>query len=62
MRPTSPCKDCENRKIGCHSKCAEYMKFFHDIERFRNHVNEQKYVDSGIYEIISKHKKNKYQR
>lgn len=20
-----PCKDCEKRYIGCHSKCGEYM-------------------------------------
>lgn len=23
----SPCKGCERREVGCHSKCAEYIDF-----------------------------------
>ncbi len=23
----APCKDCEKRKIGCHSSCDDYLKF-----------------------------------
>jgi hypothetical protein len=28
---TAPCLNCENRKVGCHSTCEEYIKF--DKER-----------------------------
>lgn len=24
---TVPCKDCEKRKVGCHSTCEDYGKF-----------------------------------
>ncbi len=27
MKPESPCKDCENRKLGCHSTCEDYIAF-----------------------------------
>lgn len=23
----APCKDCENREVGCHSKCEEYIEW-----------------------------------
>ena len=23
----APCKECEKRVIGCHSKCEEYIKY-----------------------------------
>lgn len=24
---TSPCKNCQNRELGCHAKCEAYIKF-----------------------------------
>lgn len=24
---TSPCKDCPDRYVGCHSKCDKYLEF-----------------------------------
>ena len=24
-RKISPCKDCQNRKVGCHARCEEYL-------------------------------------
>lgn len=26
-RTTSPCKDCINRVVGCHSVCEQYKQF-----------------------------------
>ena len=26
-RPQSPCKGCENRYVGCHSTCEDYLDF-----------------------------------
>ena len=44
-----PCKDCENREIGCHSRCDAYIKYklklndakkdiieFQDYETYKN--------------------------
>ena len=30
-----PCKDCEKRYSGCHSKCPEYIKY-HEFNERRN--------------------------
>lgn len=27
MRPMPPCKDCEDRELGCHSKCKKYQEY-----------------------------------
>ena len=34
---TAPCKNCKNRAIGCHGKCAKYAawKKKHEQERTR---------------------------
>lgn len=30
MKVQSPCKDCSDRELGCHSTCKKYMKFQED--------------------------------
>ena len=25
--PTSPCKDCPDRKVGCHGECEKYKAY-----------------------------------
>lgn len=27
MRVQSPCKDCSDRELGCHSTCKRYIQF-----------------------------------
>lgn len=27
VRTQTPCKDCKERALGCHSKCEKYAKF-----------------------------------
>ena len=27
MKPMPPCKDCEDRELGCHSTCEKYIEF-----------------------------------
>lgn len=38
-RTPSPCKDCPDRSIGCHSSCEKYLKYveIHDKERAEIH-------------------------
>lgn len=35
----APCKDCEERVLGCHSTCAKYIAFneSREIARKKNH-------------------------
>lgn len=30
-----PCKDCTNRKVGCHSGCNAYLLYKQDLSRVR---------------------------
>lgn len=30
-----PCKDCQDRKIGCHSSCIKYKEFHEEREEIR---------------------------
>jgi hypothetical protein len=34
----APCKDCEKRELGCHSKCEEYQAF-DKYNKARNEAN-----------------------
>lgn len=33
-KPDSPCKDCMDRYLGCHSHCAEYQDFTKKIQDY----------------------------
>lgn len=45
----SPCKDCNDRVLGCHSTCTKYKEF----KEFRNKVSkarlEYKTICEGAY-------------
>ena len=28
LKMTNPCKDCEERQLGCHSDCEKYLAFY----------------------------------
>ena len=32
VRVQSPCKDCSNRELGCHSTCKKYIQFQEDTQ------------------------------
>ena len=31
----APCKDCQDRYLGCHSNCDRYRKFLQENERIK---------------------------
>lgn len=41
--PTSPCKDCDKRFIGCHGSCDDYKVFRTELDRI-NQLKEEDYV------------------
>lgn len=45
MRYSSPCKNCKERYLGCHSKCDSYISFRtkQDIE------NHKKWKENFLY-------------
>lgn len=34
-RPSAPCKDCSNRKIGCHANCSRYIEYKTQLEQYK---------------------------
>lgn len=52
-----PCKDCENRGIGCHSRCAAYIKYKSELNDAKKYIIE--YQD---YETYKNGKITKMQR
>lgn len=50
----SPCQFCENREVGCHSKCELYADYRSEIEHRNRIIREQRQIEkirSYKYEI-----------
>lgn len=37
----SPCKDCDDRCIGCHTTCGDYAEYKQELERRRTEVKAE---------------------
>ena len=48
-KPQSPCKDCEDREVGCHGKCEKYQRFHEDIVAYSEVVKVNKMKDAKVY-------------
>lgn len=35
----SPCKNCTNRHLTCHSVCPEYLKYREELERIKKKID-----------------------
>lgn len=49
MRYKSPCQFCEDREIGCHSKCEKYIAFQNDIASIREERLKQLKINDARY-------------
>ena len=49
--PQSPCKDCEDRFLGCHSNCESYAAFQKKISTFNVNMRKEraKYKQPYMY-------------
>lgn len=59
----SPCKDCPDRQVGCHSSCEKYKdyKTRHYAEKDRMHLEDvlNKQINELNWGSSQKHEKNK---
>ena len=47
---TAPCKDCPNREMGCHAKCAKYQEYRQNRdEQIKAHLKE---IDSDAVQVL----------
>ena len=62
-RPQSPCKECENRYVGCHSTCEDYLDFRgrsdEMAKRVRAKMNEYNVYEGYKKECLKKIRKHK---
>ena len=46
----SGCKDCKERKVGCHATCEQYLKWKEkDLERRKKIKNTRRNINIGYY-------------
>ena len=45
----SPCLDCAQRKLACHSKCRKYIEFRTRLDQFNTKFNADKLNDRFFY-------------
>lgn len=46
-KPVPPCKDCEERQLGCHDICPKYQAF--KREKFMYNLQLAKIKDKDVY-------------
>lgn len=46
----NPCKNCGNRKVGCHANCEGYINFRKNYEELRERINKHRKteIDYGL--------------
>lgn len=56
----APCKDCADRKVGCHSVCSRYLAWREEHEAEKR--ERKRYQDANSYVITSIQKTRKKRR
>lgn len=44
----TPCRGCDNRSVGCHSKCCEYYKYRQELDM----IQENKKKFEAVYDYM----------
>lgn len=61
MKPTPPCKDCQDREIGCHGKCPKWTDYEQaKLDYFKLKVDANR--SDCLYMSVMKKQKNKRMR
>ena len=55
----SPCKDCTDREIGCHSICENYKYFRRKLDEYKNIVCSKKKEERDLFPNYNYYKRNK---
>ena len=57
MSIKSPCKDCFERTVGCHSTCENYISFKKEWDARQEQIRDTKKKEYAYW--LSKHERNK---
>ena len=58
----APCKDCENRFVGCHSQCEKYQEYNKQQIRVRQERLDKAEQDQYVKQIIDRIMRKQRQR
>lgn len=62
MKPTPPCKDCQDREIGCHGKCPKWADYEQaKIDRIKS-IAEANRSDCLYMSVMKKQKDKRMRR
>jgi hypothetical protein len=50
----SPCKNCTDRCIGCHTTCGDYAEYKQELERRRTEVKTENEKEAFVRAVKSK--------
>lgn len=53
-----PCKDCKDRKIGCHGKCELYKKYRDELDKLNEIIRNANQYGSTVRQEIQSVKYN----
>lgn len=51
IRLKPPCKDCKDRKLGCHAKCKAYIKWAREHEAAREKDRTKRIIDFTLKKL-----------
>lgn len=55
----APCKDCEDRELGCHSHCIAYLRYKAELDEVHKKSSEDAEMRTLIYQRTFSMKKKK---
>ena len=59
---STPCKDCQDRVLGCHSTCEKYIEFSKNNNKlYEERLIEQR-LKSFVFDNVNKKYKEKHKR
>lgn len=59
---SAPCKDCKNRKPGCHSGCAEYNEYKLQLECAKRKIYDEYSSQRTFQDLVITGKKKTINR
>ena len=59
LMSSSPCKDCQDRKVGCHGSCEKY-KDFHERLRADRQKRREVYAPEKLHENYNMESKERH--
>lgn len=58
MQKITCCKDCSERRIGCHGMCKDYMEEVNKNKQWKENVKKNKTLDDAFIDLKKQAQRN----